>query len=91
LLATAFEGARQAFLTVIVTSNGVRERQWYDRNQDDVMKLVNETLGELEPSPWISAFKAIRNGPGTRGSLRPAEWPPQALHLTVGSSRSTFS
>src|SRR4051812_36479825 len=28
LLTEAFEGARQAFLTVVVTGNGVREWQW---------------------------------------------------------------
>jgi hypothetical protein len=51
LLAPAFEGARQAFLTVIVTGNGVREWQWYARDPEAVMKLVNETLGKYEPFP----------------------------------------
>jgi hypothetical protein len=57
LLEEAFEGARQAFLSVIVTGNGVREWQWYARNPDDAMKLVNETLGELEPFPVEFSFQ----------------------------------
>jgi hypothetical protein len=57
LLEEAFEGSEQAFLTVIVTGNGVREWQWYARNPDDVMKLVNETLGELEPFPVEFSFQ----------------------------------
>jgi hypothetical protein len=51
LLEPATESARQAFLTVIVTGNGVREWQWYARSEEEVMKLVNETLGEYEPFP----------------------------------------
>ena len=43
LLDEAFEGACQAFLSVIATGNGVREWQWYARNPDDVMTLVNQT------------------------------------------------
>jgi hypothetical protein len=57
LLEEAFEDARQAFLTVVVTGNGVREWQWYARNPDDVMKLVNEALGELEPFPVGFSFQ----------------------------------
>jgi hypothetical protein len=58
LLEPSFEGARQAFLTVIVTGNGVREWQWYAGNPEEVMKLVNETLGELEPFPVQFSFQA---------------------------------
>jgi hypothetical protein len=57
LLAEAFEGTRQAVLTVIVTGNGVREWQWYARNPDEVMKLVSATLGELEPFPVEFSFQ----------------------------------
>jgi len=57
LLEPAFEGARQAFLTVIVTGNGIREWQWYARNPEVVMKLVNETLSELEPFPVEFSFQ----------------------------------
>jgi len=57
VLEEAFEGACQAFLSVIATGNGVREWQWYARNLDDVMTLVNETLGELEPFPVAFSFQ----------------------------------
>jgi hypothetical protein len=57
LLMPAFEGAREAFLTVIVTGNGVREWQWYARNPDKAMQLVNETLGDLEPFPVQFSFQ----------------------------------
>jgi hypothetical protein len=51
LLETALEDTEQAFLTVIVTGNAVREWQWYARAPERVMELVNEALGELEPFP----------------------------------------
>ena len=51
LLMPAFEGTRQAFLTVVVTGNGAREWQWYARDPDRVMELVNETLADYEPFP----------------------------------------
>jgi cell division protein FtsZ len=51
LLMPAFEGSGQAFLTVVVTGNGVREWQWYAKNVDLVMELVNEALDGYEPFP----------------------------------------
>jgi hypothetical protein len=57
LLLPALEGSRLAFLTAIVTGNGVREWQWYAHVPEDVMKLVNETLGELEPFPVQFSFQ----------------------------------
>jgi hypothetical protein len=57
LLEPAFESAHQAFLTVVVTGNGVREWQWYARDAEDVMKLVNDTLGEYEPFPVQFSFQ----------------------------------
>lgn len=57
LLVSAFENAQEAFLTVVVTGNGVREWQWYARTQNGVMKLVNETLGKLEPFPVQFSFQ----------------------------------
>jgi hypothetical protein len=57
LLMPAFEGAEQAFLTVIATGNGVREWQWYARDPDAVMQLVNETLGAYEPFPVQFSFQ----------------------------------
>jgi Family of unknown function (DUF695) len=57
LLKPAFEGAEEAFLTVIVTGNGVREWQWYARDPKTLMELVNDTLGELEPFPVQFSFQ----------------------------------
>jgi hypothetical protein len=82
LLEPVFTAARQAFLTVVATGNGVREWQWYAANREKVMELVNKTLGELEPFPvqfsfqhdpgWeaYSQFSRIKTEPpaGTSGS-----------------------
>lgn len=57
LLAPAFEGACHAFLTVVATGNGVREWQWYARDPDAVMKLVNQTLREHERFPVQFSFQ----------------------------------
>ena len=57
LLMPAFEVARQAFLTVVVTGKGLREWQWYVRNADQTMELVNEALGEYEPFPVEFSFQ----------------------------------
>jgi hypothetical protein len=57
LLEPVFFNNRQAFLTLVVTGNGVREWQWYARDQNTVMKLVNETLGELDPFPVQFSFQ----------------------------------
>ena len=57
LLTPAFEGAKQAFLTVIVTGNGVREWQWYARSPEKTMEWVNQTLGEHEPFPVQFSFQ----------------------------------
>ncbi len=57
LLVAAFEGARQAFLTVIVTGNGIREWQWYARDAEGTMKLVNEALDGHEPFPVQFSFQ----------------------------------
>ena len=58
LLTPAFEDARQAFLSVVVTGNSVREWQWYARDRERLMGLVNETLGELEPFPIEFIFQS---------------------------------
>ena len=57
LLVPAFEGKQQAFLSVIVTGNGVREWQWYARDAEEAMQLVNEALGEYEPFPVQFSFQ----------------------------------
>jgi hypothetical protein len=51
LLMPALEGPRQAFLTVVVTGNGVREWQWYSRDAGETMALVNKALSNHEPFP----------------------------------------
>jgi hypothetical protein len=76
LLEPAFEGARQAFLTVVVTGNGVREWQWYARYPEKVMQLVNETLGELEPFPVQFSFQ------------EDPEWEGYSRFLEIGNSEA---
>jgi hypothetical protein len=44
LLNQAFEPVQQAFLTVVVTGNGVREWQWYSRDPAEFMSLLNKAL-----------------------------------------------
>ena len=51
LLQPALEGPGQAFLTVVVTGNGVREWQWYSRDAGETMALVNKALSNHEPFP----------------------------------------
>ena len=58
LLEAGLESVQQAFLTVIVTGNGVREWQWYARDPERTMELVNKTLRHLEPFPIQFAFQA---------------------------------
>jgi hypothetical protein len=57
LLEAGLESVRQAFLTVVVTGNGVREWQWYARDPERTMELVNRTLGHLEPLPVRFSFQ----------------------------------
>jgi hypothetical protein len=57
LLLPVFEGKQKAFLTVVVTGNGVREWQWYAADKDAVMKLANQTLGERDPFPIEFVFQ----------------------------------
>ena len=51
LLRSALEGPGQAYLTVIVTGNGVREWQWYSRDPAETMALVNKALSNHDPFP----------------------------------------
>ena len=57
LLEEGLESVTEAFLSVIVTGNGVREWQWYARDPKSVMELVNKTLGELDPFPVQFRFQ----------------------------------
>ena len=69
LLETGLEGSKEAFLTVVVTGNGVREWQWYARSSDRVMELVNSTLGHLEPFPIQISFQDDPEWQGYDGFL----------------------
>ncbi len=51
LLVKTLEGACQAFLTVVATGNGVREWQWYSRDPEETLQLVNQALSENDPFP----------------------------------------
>jgi Family of unknown function (DUF695) len=67
LLKAGLEDVRQAFLTVVVTGNGVREWQWYAADPDKVMAQVNKMLGRLEPFPVQFCFE---NDPEWEGYSR---------------------
>lgn len=51
LLDASLEKNRQAFLTVIVTGKGIREWQWYARDEKETLRQINETLSSLTPFP----------------------------------------
>jgi len=57
LLDAGLEGVEQAFLSVIVTGNGVREWQWYARDPEKIMELVNQTLRHRKPFPVQFSFQ----------------------------------
>ena len=69
LLESGIEKVEQAFLTAIVTGNGVREWQWYARDPKKLMELVNQTLGELEPFPVQFSFQHDPEWEGYNGFL----------------------
>jgi hypothetical protein len=69
LLEAGLEKSRQAFSTVIATGNGVREWQWYARDPEKVMELVNETLGHREPFPVQFSFQGDPEWEGYNGFL----------------------
>jgi hypothetical protein len=51
LLEKKLEGTRNAFLTVSVTGNGRKEWQWYSRDIQETMKLLNEALQGQDAFP----------------------------------------
>jgi hypothetical protein len=51
VLESALEGAGQAILTAIVTGRGVREWQWYSRDIEETMTLINAALRGYQPFP----------------------------------------
>jgi hypothetical protein len=69
LLQVGLEEVQHAFLTVVVTGNGVREWQWYARDPEKTMELVNETLGHLEPFPVQFSFQSDPDWSGFNGFL----------------------
>ena len=70
LLERGLEAAQEAFLTVAVTGNGVREWQWYARNPDDAMQLLNKTLGHLDPFPIEISVQDDPEWEGYNGFIR---------------------
>ena len=71
LLVPAFEGKRQAFLTVIVTGNGVREWQWYAREKDAIMEVIEQVSRHLQPQAGFA--DAASTGKGQQVHI----WTPQ--------------
>lgn len=57
LIQPAIEDAGQGFLAAIVTGNGIREWQWYVRQPDAILALVNKALGHLETYPIEISFQ----------------------------------
>lgn len=51
VLEVALETAGQAILTSILTGRGVREWQWYSRDTEETMALVNAALRGYQPFP----------------------------------------
>ena len=51
LLDKGLESRREAFMTVAVTCNGRREWQWYARDQDHFIRLLNSALAGRSPFP----------------------------------------
>jgi len=58
LLTEALEKTGNAILTVVVTGNGVREWQWYSRNEKETMELVNAVLAEHKVFPVTFSSEA---------------------------------
>jgi len=69
-LLDSLETKRTAFLTVVVTCNGVKEWQWYSRDREETMKALNSALSgqaafpiEIiqQEDPGWSAYFRFRN------------------------------
>jgi hypothetical protein len=65
------ESNKQAILTVVVTGNEVAEWQFYSKNQEDFMGLLNQALAgkvafpiniSLQEDPEWDAYKQFRGG-----------------------------
>ena len=51
LLVAALEPTKQSYLSAIVTCNGVKEWQWYTRDLEEAMSLINSVLSGVAPFP----------------------------------------
>jgi hypothetical protein len=69
LLEEGLELPGEAFLTVAVTGNGVREWQWYARNPSAIMELINKRIGHLDPFPIQISFQDDPAWQGYNGFL----------------------
>ncbi|CAN5441437.1 hypothetical protein BH11PLA2_BH11PLA2_24400 [soil metagenome] len=69
LLEGGLEENGHAFLSVIVTGNGIREWQWYARDPNAIMEQFNKTLGELDPFPIQISFQDDPEWDGYAGFL----------------------
>ncbi|MFH1998218.1 MAG: DUF695 domain-containing protein [Planctomycetota bacterium] len=70
LMDRAIEDSGQAFLTVVVTGNGVKEWQWYTKSEAEFMSLLNRALSghevfpiqiSAQPDPEWSAYMNFLN------------------------------
>ena len=51
LLSNGLESRGQSYLTAVVTCNGVREWQWYTKDTQEAMSLINSALSGTAPFP----------------------------------------
>ena len=61
LLAKGLEAKGIGYMTVVVTHNCVREYQWYGKDSDHFMKVLNRSLSGQKPFPIEIS---ISNDPG---------------------------
>ncbi len=69
-LLDSLEDKRTAYMTVAVTCNGVKEWQWYSRDTDETINLLNSALSgqaqfpieiSLDEDPSWSAYLKFKN------------------------------
>jgi hypothetical protein len=51
LVNDCLESKSQSYLTAVVTCNGVREWQWYTKDPQEAVSLINSALSEIAPFP----------------------------------------
>ncbi len=77
LLAPAFEGARQAFISVVVTGNGIREWQCYARDREDC-----DGARKRHWENWSCFPSSLSRTRSRVGSLQPLPRCPRQRYLT---------